>query len=218
VKTRRVLKGSKSVTPVTQELGRREANKEDKKARIIDAGWGLFAEQGFAATTTADLAARAGIAKGTLFLYATDKEDLVFLMMHDRLQATVDELLAGVPKRAGLVDQLVFVFSGLYGLYARCGEVGKVFVKALPGSTGANAAQVNGLTFAFLHRVAALVIEAQTRGEVRADVEPMLATQSSFALYFSGILLWVQGLATIDQAREVFLRPSLELLLRGLRR
>lgn len=214
---RKPSRSAKSVTPVTPEVGRREANKEDKRARIIDAAWRLFGEQGVAATTTADIATHAGIAKGTLFLYATDKEDLVFLMMHDRLQATADEVLSTVPKRATLVDQLVHVFGGLYDLYERCGDVGKVFVKALPGAVGPNAAKVNGLTFAFLHRVAALIIEAQTRGEVRADVDVMVAAQSIFALYFSGIVAWLQGFATIDEAREVFLRQSLEQLFRGLR-
>lgn len=214
---RKAARSAKSVTPVTPEVGRREANKEDKRARIIDAAWRLFSEKGVTATTTADIATRAGIAKGTLFLYATDKEDLVFLMMHNRLQEAADDVLATVPKKATLVDQLVHVFGGLYGLYERCGDVGKVFVKTLPGAAGANAAKVNGLTFAFLHRVAALVIEAQTRGEVRADVDVMIAAQSIFALYFSGIVAWVQGFATIDEAREVFLRQSLEQLFRGLR-
>ena len=52
--------------------------------------------------------------------------------------------------------------------------------------------------------MAALVIEAQTRGEVRADVDMMIAAQRIFALSFSGIVEWMQGFATIDEAREVF--------------
>lgn len=210
-------KPAKSVTPVSPEVGKRAANKEDKRARIIEAAWELFGERGVDATTTADIAARAGIAKGTLFLYATDKDDLVFLMMHDRLAEVSDRYLGSVPKRASLVEQLCHVFGGLYGLYAECGDVGRRFVKALPGAQGENAAKVNGLTFAFLHRVAALIIEAQARGEVRADVDVMIAANAIFSLYFSGLMAWLQGFATFEDARDTVLPQSLELLFRGLR-
>lgn len=213
--TRRRPRPAKSVTAVSP-IGRRAANKEDKRARLIDAAWALFGEQGVAATTTADIAARAGVAKGTLFLYASDKSDLLFLLMHDRLEETAEALLATVPRRAPIVDQLVHVFGGFYELYERCGDVGRAFVKELPGAQGENAAKVHGLTFAFMHRSAALLIEAQTRGELRADLDVMVAAQSIFALYFSGLMAWLQGFATLEEAREVLLRQALQLLVRGL--
>lgn len=204
------------MTPVITGTGRREANKEDKRARIIEAAWALFAERGVDATTTADIAARAGIAKGTLFLYATDKDDLVFLMMHDRLSAVSDECLSTVPRRADLVQQLLHVFGGLYALYDESGDVGRRFVRALPGADGENAKKVNALTFAFIHRVAALVIEAQARGEVRVDVDAMVAANTLFALYSSGLMAWLQGLVSLNEARDGLLPQSLDLLVRGL--
>lgn len=204
------------MTPVTPEPSRREASKEDKRARIIEAAWALFAEGGVDGTTTADIAARAGIAKGTLFLYATDKDDLVFLMMHDRLSAVSDECLSTVPKRGGLVQQLTHVFGGLYALYDESGDVGRRFVRVLPGAAGENAKKVNALTFAFIHRVAALVIEAQARGEVRGDVDAMVAANTLFALYFSGLVAWLQGFVSLKEARDGLLPASLDLLVRGL--
>ncbi|MDX2010643.1 MAG: TetR/AcrR family transcriptional regulator [Myxococcaceae bacterium] len=204
------------MTPVSTATSRREAKKEDKRARLVEAAWELFSERGVADTTTADVAARAGIAKGTLFLYATDKDDLVFLVMHDRLAAVSDECLRTAPKR-GLVAQLEHVFGGLYGLYARSGELGRELVRLLPGARGENAKRVNALTFAFVHRLAALVIEAQARGEVRRDVDPMVAATTSFSLYFSGLMAWLQGFATLEEASERLLPQALALLDRGLR-
>lgn len=214
-RAQRARNGGKSLTPVRPELSRREAKKEDKRARIVEAAWSLFTDRGIDATTTADIARRAGIAKGTLFLYATGKDDLIFLLMHDRLADVSDSAFASVPRKAQLIEQLLHVFGALYGLYDRSGEIGRRFVKVLPGAQGENAAKVNALTFAFLHRVAALIIEAQARGEVRSDAEPMIAAQAVFALYFSGVLSWLQGFLTLDGAKEV-LRHSLDLLVRGL--
>ncbi|MCU0696585.1 MAG: TetR/AcrR family transcriptional regulator [Myxococcaceae bacterium] len=207
---------TKSMTSVREVPGRREAAKEEKRARLVEAAWELFSERGVSATTTADIATRAGIAKGTVFLYATDKDDLVFLVMHDRLAAVSDECLRTAPKRGPLLAQLQHVFGGLYALYARSGELGRHLVRLLPGATGENAKRVNALTFAFVHRLAALVIEAQARGEVRADVDPMVAATTCFSLYFSGLMAWLQGFATLEEAGERLVPQALALLERGL--
>ena len=66
-------------------LGLRERNKLDKLQRIKHAARTLFIEKGFDETTTREIARRAGVALGTLFLYATDKRDLLFLICTDEL-------------------------------------------------------------------------------------------------------------------------------------
>src|SRR4051812_16260209 len=63
--------------------GRREQNRLDKRARIQRAGWELFTTVGYDETTTREVAERADVAVGTLFLYAEDKRDLLCLVMHD---------------------------------------------------------------------------------------------------------------------------------------
>src|SRR4051812_33649121 len=58
-------------------LGRREQSKVDKRARIQRAAWDLFTTVGYEETTTREVAERADVAVGTLFLYAEDKRDLL---------------------------------------------------------------------------------------------------------------------------------------------
>jgi AcrR family transcriptional regulator len=48
----------------------------DRRQAIIDASLDVFAEKGFAQARLEDVAARAGIAKGTIYLYFADKQDL----------------------------------------------------------------------------------------------------------------------------------------------
>jgi AcrR family transcriptional regulator len=50
--------------------------KEARPAEILDAALACFAERGFAATRLDDVAARAGVTKGTLYLYFRNKEEL----------------------------------------------------------------------------------------------------------------------------------------------
>jgi TetR/AcrR family transcriptional regulator, cholesterol catabolism regulator len=194
--------------------GARERRKEEKRARLREAAWELFCSQGYEATTTKQIAARAGVASGTLFLYARDKADLLFLVFHDRLATAVDEGMRTLPQ-APLLDQLEHLFGAFLRTYAEAPHVARWFVKELPGANGPNAQTTNQLTFALLHHLAGLIQQAQARGEIVADVAPVLLSQNLFALYFFTLLGWLSGLVTLETALP-HLRSSLALQLRGL--
>lgn len=52
------------------------AKKVIKKEALFEAAYGLFTQQGVAGTSISDITTRAGIAKGTFYLYFQNKEDL----------------------------------------------------------------------------------------------------------------------------------------------
>jgi AcrR family transcriptional regulator len=58
------------------ERARRKLDPEQRRAEILQAAFACFSERGFAATRMEDVAARAGIAKGTVYLHFPDKEAL----------------------------------------------------------------------------------------------------------------------------------------------
>ena len=70
---------------------RRERRKEARPGELIQAALELFVEKGFSATRAEEVAARAGVSKGTLFLYFQTKEDLFREVIRTRL---VDHFLA----------------------------------------------------------------------------------------------------------------------------
>lgn len=55
---------------------RRKEAPENRRAAILKAARAVFARQGYANTVVEDIAAQAGIAKGTLYLYFKSKEDI----------------------------------------------------------------------------------------------------------------------------------------------
>jgi len=61
---------------VLQCTGKRELQKEARRIAIIDAALEEFTAQGFTATKLDDVAVRAGIGKGTIYLYFDSKEQL----------------------------------------------------------------------------------------------------------------------------------------------
>ena len=55
---------------------RRSRRKDERPGELLAAALDLFVEKGFAATRVEEVAQRAGVSKGTLFLYFPSKEDL----------------------------------------------------------------------------------------------------------------------------------------------
>ncbi len=64
---------------------KRERRKQARPGELLEAALSLFVEKGFAATRVEEVAARAGVSKGTLFLYYASKEDLLKAVVHETL-------------------------------------------------------------------------------------------------------------------------------------
>ena len=66
----------------------RQRRKEARPAELAAAALALFVEKGFAATRLDDVAARAGVSKGTLYLYFDSKEALFRAVIEESGTAT----------------------------------------------------------------------------------------------------------------------------------
>jgi TetR/AcrR family transcriptional regulator len=69
----------------TDALPKRERRKEARPGELLDAALDLFVEKGFSATRVDEVAARAGVSKGTLFLYFQNKEDLFKAVVRENI-------------------------------------------------------------------------------------------------------------------------------------
>jgi AcrR family transcriptional regulator len=76
----------------------------ERRQAILDAALDEFAARGFAATRLDDVAGRAGVAKGTIYLYFRDKEslfqELVRTLLSPLIGTLIDGHLANLPVRA----------------------------------------------------------------------------------------------------------------------
>ena len=71
--------------------GPRRRRKEARPHELLDAAMALFVEKGFASTRSDEVAARAGVSKGTLYLYFPSKEDLFKAVIRTHLTAPLAE-------------------------------------------------------------------------------------------------------------------------------
>ena len=77
--------------PINKIKGRWERRKNARPQELLAAALDLFVERGYAATRLEDVAARAGVSKGTLYLYFTNKEDLFKAVVREHLVPALGE-------------------------------------------------------------------------------------------------------------------------------
>jgi TetR/AcrR family transcriptional regulator len=83
----------------------------ERPTQIIDAALDVFSEQGFAAAKLDEIARRAGVSKGTIYLYFTSKEDLFKAVVNDTIGAQLRSA-AQVPQPASASEALERAIRG----------------------------------------------------------------------------------------------------------
>ena len=70
-----------------------QRRKEDRPAEITEAAMHTFAEKGYASTRVEEVARRAGVSKGLLYLYFKTKEDLFKAVIRSFVSPRLDALI-----------------------------------------------------------------------------------------------------------------------------
>jgi TetR/AcrR family transcriptional regulator len=84
-----------------------ERRKQHRPGELLEAALDLFVEKGFAATRAEEVAARAGVSKGTLFLYFQSKEELFKAVVRENVVKPVSEGVEEVANFKGSCGQLL---------------------------------------------------------------------------------------------------------------
>jgi AcrR family transcriptional regulator len=93
--------------------------KDARPAELLDAAMSVFAEKGFAAARLEDIAARAGISKGTVYLYYASKEDMLRALIKAIPVARVDGIAQLAAAEAGPADETLRKVLRLFGAAMR---------------------------------------------------------------------------------------------------
>ena len=84
-----------------------ERRKEARPQELLAAALDLFVERGFALTRLEDVAKRAGVSKGTLYLYFTNKEELFKAVVRESIVPTLGQAEAMVDSFEGSSTELL---------------------------------------------------------------------------------------------------------------
>lgn len=85
----------------------RQRRKDARPQELLDAALALIVEKGFAATRSEEVAARAGVAKGTLYRYYPSKDELFKAMVRENLSMHIAESAAQAAQYQGPIADLL---------------------------------------------------------------------------------------------------------------
>ncbi len=198
----------------------RQRRKEARPSELLAAALDLFVEKGFAATRLDDIAARAGVSKGTLYLYFDSKAALLKAVVEDGMVPVIDQgedIISNFSGRAAsLLQHLLNTWWSLVGESKLSGICKLMLAEA------ANFPEIAG----YFHQIViergqklvqrALEIGIE-RGEFR-EVDIAVAVDSVFAPTLK-LMLWKHsfaGYCGIQQDPAAYLEKHLDMVLNGL--
>ena len=171
--------------------GKRERNKREKLLRIKQAAAELFTIKGFDAATTEDIAKRAKVAKGTLFLYARDKRDLVFLIFNDEIARISQKAFARVNSEEPVLEQLISVAGVFYKGFLKNPQLSRILLAELFFYRGKLAREFNENRQRVIGRYQRLLSQAQSSGKLAAEVDTAIASRHFFLLISGSLRIWL---------------------------
>jgi AcrR family transcriptional regulator len=195
----------------------REQKKLETRERIRAAAAELFTRHGYGAATMRQIAQRAHVGLGTLFNYAEDKRDLVFLIFNEELNAVTDVALAAPRAHQPLAEQLLAVFSVHYRWLATKPALARILLQELTFySSGKQAATFLSIRKRLIDGVEALIGESQRRKEIGSQEKAALIARHIFFVYSASLRWWIASPKPDPRKGVADLRRLLRLQIRGL--
>jgi AcrR family transcriptional regulator len=197
-----------------------ERRKDARPQELLAAAIDLFVERGFASTRLEDVARRAGVSKGTLYLYFENKEELFKAVVRNSIVPALGEAevsIAGFDGHsADLLRSVVHAWWGRLGATKASGIIKLVMAEAGNFPELANFYQDEVITRG-TKMISSMLERAIARGEFR-PVDVTLTTQVLLAPMLM-LITWKHSVGPCDRAEldpAAFLDTFLDMVLYGL--
>lgn len=185
----------------------------DKRARIVDAAIEVFARKGFRAARVSDIAERAGVADGTIYLYFRNKEDLLLTIFEEKMEEVLAALAKSLEAAADPVEGMRLYARFHFDQLRTHPALAQVFQVELRQSHRFFREYRPEKLWQYLGVFEDLVSRGQAQGLIRADVDPFLAKWAFFGALDEMAIQWVLARRrdrfnldqAADQVVEVFL-------------
>jgi len=155
----------------------RERQREERAALILEAAQQIFSEKGYVEASIDEIAARTGIAKGTVYLHFASKEELVVALFEQQFKQFLQQiehiLSEAMPMRLRLEHLLLDV-------YTRIQAQGNQVLIDLNPRLGLTTSLINkrpdlaAYSTQAMELISGLISEGQTNGELDPKVPSMV--------------------------------------------
>lgn len=96
--------------------------KQARPGEILEAALSVFAKKGFAAARMEDIAARAGVTKGTIYLYFSSKDEVFKTLVRESVSATIADVARQARAFEGSSRQLLTMLLTMINVFLHTGD------------------------------------------------------------------------------------------------
>jgi AcrR family transcriptional regulator len=175
---------------------------------LLDAAVALFAEQGVAATTTAEIAARAGVTPALVHYYFRPRERLLDAVVDERLSRFVMQATRALPGPSAPVVELVnALVDGVFDAAQRMPWMPPLWIREVVSGGGLlRERMIRHLPVSVIAPLVERLAAGKRRGEIAADLEPgflflSIAGATMFPLATRALWSKFPGGATLSAAK-----------------
>jgi AcrR family transcriptional regulator len=191
-----------------QSPGRGQLQKHERERRIIAAARRLFDRKGYDATAMEEIAARAGLAVGTLYNYFPSKDELLLTILRRETDALIgagEKVLQNPP--TSFADAVLAIAS-LFVDSITSDERGlwREVLGAAMSSPQKMRTRLFELDLRFIARFASLVERFKSQNAVASDVDAIQAA----GLFYSVCVAWGMAYLTNDETTVAELRDLID--------
>jgi len=210
--------------PPGREAGLRERGKSDKQRRIKEAAKTVFCDVGYDAATTREIARRAGVSIGTLFVYAKDKRDLLFLVFNDELDPVAAAARRDLPEGKPTLDRLCALARPWYSYFCDNLTLGRyafremTFYEPCSQDFGEQCARYRARMKLIETWFCEIVAQGRERGELKFKGSAAVAGNLIYKVYLAEIRSWIHGANPAVGQGIRGLRTKFTIVLDGLRK
>ncbi len=190
---------------------RRDRNKQEVRARLLDSAVRMFAERGYAETAISDIADEAEVSRATAFNYFPRKEDYFFAWAEARRAEVRTVLAAETVAAQDAAMRLLRSFETLADAYEQDARLSRPLTREWLKAGGPLMSRASESS----QLVTELLIQGQANGDIRKDVD---ATEAGFIVldvYLGTLYRWAR--AEDDTTLKAPLLRALRLVLSAMR-
>jgi AcrR family transcriptional regulator len=208
-------------TSLPDSQARRSRRKEARPGELLSAALDLFVEKGFAATRVEEVAQRAGVSKGTIFLYFPSKEELFKAVVRENISGRFAEWSDEIDRFEGSAHDMLH--HCLFNWWERIGSTQASGIPKLIMSEAQNFPELASFYQQEVMQPGKTLIERiLRRGVARGEFRPMDFTYGAYLVLAPMLFLalWKHSLGPCcsDHAQldpHKYLEAQLDMLIHG---
>ena len=183
---------------------RRQQQKADTRELILESATALFDELGYDKTTIRQIALKAEVAVGTIFLHFTDKFSLLCAALFDELENEISQRLKTMPHDQPVPEQFMHFAKGFYKYWARKPDLSRTLLKGITFVDNNEwVAAFDQQIEKFIAFFAEVLAKAITKGEIRSDVNCQLTALAFWSHYTFTLVLGLKTNFDLPKMEEM---------------